>query len=180
MPQVYVLAAVDAEVKRLADIAGVDHSAITVFDEVREHWRKLARHTLAVMEHKAEVEASAADADNRAAKAEAEVARLSTLLNTPHLHQFAEAVVMEALHQRERWGVRHDAGKTDADWHWLIGSLSSKALHNPPNKMPPLDAKLHRIIAAAAACANWHAAVAGDHTAMRPGIAPPDGEGMER
>ena len=30
-----------------------------------------------------------------------------------------------------RWGNDGDAGKTDADWFWLIGYLAGKALHNP-------------------------------------------------
>jgi hypothetical protein len=30
----------------------------------------------------------------------------------------------------------HDAGKTDADWYWLIGYLAGKALHNPPEQVP--------------------------------------------
>lgn len=102
----------------------------------------------------------------------ARVAELEAAINTPELHDFAKAVALEAAHQRKRWPSGHDAGKTDADWFWLIGYLSGKALHNPPNEMAPHDAKLHRIVTIAAAAANWHAAVAGDHTAMRPGIDP--------
>ena len=96
-----------------------------------------------------------------------EVERLRGLLNTPEIQDFSKAVVLEALHQRERWG----SGKTDADWFWLLGFLAGKALHNPgddPKK------KLHRIITIAAAAANWHAAVQGQ-TNMRPGILPPPG-----
>lgn len=94
-------------------------------------------------------------------------------LNTPEVKDFAAAVVLEAQHQRARWSTEHDAGKTDADWFWLIGYLAGKALHNPPNEMPPNDARLHRIITVAAAAANWHAATSGSSNAMRPGIEPP-------
>lgn len=66
------------------------------------------------------------------AKLRARVAELEAKLNTPEIVDFAKAVELEAAHQRERWGSAHDAGKTDADWFWLIGYLSGKALHNPP------------------------------------------------
>lgn len=83
-----------------------------------------------------------------------EVARLQSLINTPHTFDFMQAVQLEAVHQRERWGSEHDEGKTDADWFWLIGYLAGKALHKPENQ-------LHHIITTAAACLNWHAARAG-------------------
>ena len=82
--------------------------------------------------------------------------RLRSLLNTPEIHDFAKAVVLGALHQRERWGSDHDAGKTDADWFWLIGYLAGKALHNPDGDR---EKRLHRIITIAAAACNWHAAI---------------------
>jgi hypothetical protein len=76
----------------------------------------------------------------------------------------------EALHQREKWEHDGDTGKADADWFWLIGYLAGKALHNPAKEdMPPVEARLHRIITVAAAAANWHAATMGVYAAMRPG-----------
>lgn len=105
-----------------------------------------------------------------------QVAALEARLNTPEFVSFRDAVVLEAAHQVERWGTEHDAGKTDAEWLWLIGYLIGKALHNPgvtPDNAT--EKKLHRIIAAAAACANWHAQVIGKSN-MRPGIEPPTGE----
>ena len=101
-----------------------------------------------------------------------EVKRLRALLNTPEIADFAKAVQLEAAHQRERWPSEQDAGKTDADWFWLIGYLAGKALHNPGGEP---DKQLHRIITVAAAAANWHAAKLGQ-TNMRPGIATPAGE----
>jgi hypothetical protein len=97
-------------------------------------------------------------------------------INSPELLDFVRAVHNEALHQRERWGIEGDAGKSDADWLWLIGYLAGKALHNPPkDDMAPVAAKLHRIITVAAAAANWHAATMGTFDQMRPGIAAPEG-----
>ena len=99
------------------------------------------------------------------------VAELETQLNTPELHDFAGGVVSEAQHQRARWGVENDAGKTPADWFWLLGYLAGKALAaaNAGNA----EKALHHCISSAAALANWHAHLSGASTAMRPGIEPP-------
>ncbi len=99
-----------------------------------------------------------------------ELERLRALVNTPELHDFSRAVVLEAAHQRERWGSDHDAGKAPEDWFWLLGYLGGKALaaHSSGNT----DKALHHTISSAAALANWHAAISGTHTAMRPGIDP--------
>jgi hypothetical protein len=103
---------------------------------------------------------------------QAEVDRLRSLINTPHTNDFLNAVRLEAAHQRERWSVEHDAGKTDADWFWLIGYLAGKALNKP-------EKQLHHIITTAAACLNWHANKTGASTSMRPGIEPPSSQGEE-
>lgn len=87
-------------------------------------------------------------------------------INTPEIRDFIAAVEREALHQRERWGSEHDAGKADADWFWLIGFLAGKAIR--PDTTP--EKQLHHIITTAAALLNWHSAKIGMHTAMRPGI----------
>jgi hypothetical protein len=93
-------------------------------------------------------------------------------IDTPELHDFAKGVVLEAQHQRSRWGTEHDSGKEPSDWFWLIGYLAGKCLasHLAGNT----DKALHHAITAAAALANWHAAILGK-TDMRPGIEPPDG-----
>ena len=110
------------------------------------------------------------------------VRELEGLINAPEILDFEKAVKLEAAHQRERWGSDHDAGKTDADWFWLIGYLAGKSLHNPGGEQ---EKKLHRIVTVAAAACNWHAATLGK-TNMRPGIDParaalaPEGkEGVE-
>lgn len=97
-----------------------------------------------------------------------------TKLNTPELHDFARGVVLEAAHQRARWGSEHDAGKTPANWFWLVGYLAGKALRShidgliAPGDGEPTKA-LHHTITAAAALANWHSAILGK-TDMRPGL----------
>lgn len=91
-----------------------------------------------------------------------DVCRLQMERDTPHTTDFIKAVELEALHQRARWAADHDAGKTDADWFWLIGYLAGKALNKP-------EKQLHHIITTAAACLNWHAGKVGADTRMRPG-----------
>lgn len=89
------------------------------------------------------------------------------LLNTPEIEYFLIAVEREALHQRQRWGAEHDGGKTAADWFWLIGYLAGKALTSALTG--DRDKALHHIITTAAACLNWHGAITGNYTGMRPG-----------
>ena len=84
-------------------------------------------------------------------------------------------LALEAAHQRERFSVDHDAGKGPEDWFWLVGYLAGKALRSAI--AGDLDKALHHCISTAAALANWHAALLGADNRMRPGIAPPDGEG---
>lgn len=122
--------------------------------------------------------------------ASADLLRLDGLINNPHTDEFLEAVKLEAAHQRERWGTDHDAGKTDADWFWLVGHLAGKALHSgtqvevaqfnasyqgQESRRHHTEKRLHHIITTAAALLNWHAARTGADTRMRPGIAPPGG-----
>jgi hypothetical protein len=97
-----------------------------------------------------------------------EVADLRALINTPHTNNFLEAVRLEAVHQRERWGSEHDAGKTQADWFWLLGYLGQKALYAA--LAGDTEKALHHTISSAAMLLNWHAALSGADTRMRPGI----------
>jgi hypothetical protein len=103
-----------------------------------------------------------------------EVKRLDRLINNPEIHDFTSAVIREAIHQQERWSVDHDLGKTPADWFWLLGYLSGKALASAITG--DFEKALHHIISSAAALANWHRAITGSHTSMRPGAADPDWE----
>lgn len=115
--------------------------------------------------------ASSADRDLLAEldQVRAERDALARRLNTPELIDFAAGTVSEAAHQRERWGSAHDAGKTPADWFWLIGFLAGKALH--AQVAGDTEKALHHTISTAAALANWHGAILGTH-GMRPGLAP--------
>lgn len=107
-----------------------------------------------------------------AARLAVESSRLRKLVNAPELIDFAQGCVLEAAHQRERYGSDHDAGKTPADWFWLIGYLSQKAMVS--QIAGDRDKALHHCIAAGAAMANWHAAILGADNSMRPGIEPPE------
>lgn len=111
-------------------------------------------------------DAACAALEESVEKMRAERDALRAELNTPHTADFLYAVRIEAAHQRERWGVEHDAGKADSDWFWLVGYLAGKALQPGID----LEKKLHRVIAAAAALLNWHANASGVDTRMRPGI----------
>lgn len=93
---------------------------------------------------------------------------LEKKLNSPELHDFAQGVILEAAHQSERWGSEHDAGKEPQDWFWVVGYLAGKALaaHISGNT----EKALHHTISAAAVLNNWHAAISGASTVMRPGI----------
>lgn len=100
--------------------------------------------------------------------AEKERDELAAKLSTPELLDFAYGVLLEASHQRERWGADHDAGKEPEDWFWLLGYLGGKALRAA--KDGDRDKALHHCISSAAALANWHAAILGANNTMRPGI----------
>lgn len=90
----------------------------------------------------------------------AELRRLRALLDTPELHDFSRAVVLEAAHQRERW--EHDARKAHSDWFWLVGYLAGKALHAVI--VGDRAKALHHCISTAAVLANWHARIASEPT----------------
>lgn len=84
---------------------------------------------------------------------------LESLLNQPHTADFISAVEFEAGHQRLRWDASHDAAKQPADWFWLLGYLSGKALSGFVGG--DNDKALHHIISSAAVLLNWHRQEAG-------------------
>lgn len=88
----------------------------------------------------------------------------------PETENFFKGVPLEAAHQRTRWSSDHDAGKSPADWFWLVGYLAGKCLsaHISGDR----EKALHHTISSAAALANWHMAIKGA-TNMRPGIDTP-------
>lgn len=99
---------------------------------------------------------------------QAQVEALLTERDHPETEDFFKGVPLEAAHQRARWSSAHDAGKTPADWFWLVGYLAGKCLaaHIAANR----EKALHHTISTAAALANWHLAIR-EATDMRPGIA---------
>lgn len=101
---------------------------------------------------------------------QAEVDRLKAERDHPETKDFFKGVPLEAAHQRARWPSEQDAGKSPADWFWLIGYLAGKCLaaHIAGNR----EKALHHTISTAAALANWHLAIKGA-TIMRPGIDTP-------
>lgn len=116
------------------------------------------------------LEAAGASTNAQIEALRARVAELEAERDTPETADFIEGVKREAAHQRYRWGVDHDAGKTPFDWFWLIGYLAQKAA----NAAVQGDSKkaMHHTISTAAALANWHLFLAGVDTRMRPGIDP--------
>jgi hypothetical protein len=90
------------------------------------------------------------------------IATLRGQLNTPEIEDFARGVVLEAAHQRQRWGSAHDRSKSAENWFWLVGYLAGKALRAciDGNR----EKALHHTISTAACLANWHQAIRSDPT----------------
>jgi len=98
-----------------------------------------------------------------------EVERLEKLVNTPHTHDWLEAVPLEAAHQIERWGTDHDDGKSPFDWFWLIGYLSQKAAQSAV--AGDVEKAKHHTISTGACLLNWYRRMTGDDYTFQPGIA---------
>lgn len=106
----------------------------------------------------------------RSTAAEARVAELERLINNPETDDWLSGARLEAAHQVERWGSAHDAGKTAWDWFWLIGYLAQKAA--AAQVAGDGHKAKHHTISTAAALLNWHRALTGSSSVMRPGIDP--------
>jgi len=87
---------------------------------------------------------------------------LHTLINNPHTESFLNDVRLEAAHQRDRFGLAHDRGKSAENWFWLVGYLSGKCLRAVITG-DKTKAK-HHTISSAAALANWFEAIDRDET----------------
>lgn len=92
----------------------------------------------------------------------AEGDRLEALVNTPETEDFLLGVKIEAAHQVEKWGEAHDRGKSAENWFWLVGFLAGKCLRAAIEG--DRTKALHHTVSTAAACANWHRAIAADQT----------------
>ena len=100
----------------------------------------------------------------------AELAALKGLIERPHIGEWADEVILEAAHQKERWGTEHDEGKDPQDWFWLVGHLVGKALRA---HIDGDDRKArHHTVSAGAVLAHWAAHIDGIDSVFRPGLGP--------
>lgn len=97
-----------------------------------------------------------------------EVQRLRALIARPYIGSWLDEILIEAAHQRERWGATQDTGKTPQDWFWLVGYLAGKALaaHMAGDK----EKAHHHTVSTAAVLAHWAAAIDENENVFRPGI----------
>jgi len=102
----------------------------------------------------------------------ARVLELEGRINTPHTHDWFEAVRLEAAHQVERWGTKHDEGKAPQDWFWLLGYLGGKALASA--LLGDDEKAKHHTISSGAMLLNWFRQLNGESNELRPGIADPE------
>lgn len=98
--------------------------------------------------------ATIAQQQERINELEIQLKIMRDILDTPILEPFAEAVVLEAKHQRARHGDQHDAVKDAFDWFWALGYLGGKAAR--AEKDGDIPKALHHTVTAAALLANWH------------------------
>jgi hypothetical protein len=98
----------------------------------------------------------------------ADLKRARDLISRPYIGAWADEVIVEAAHQRARWGADQDHGKSPEDWFWLIGYLAGKALAS--HKAGDMSKARHHTVSTAAVLAHWAAAVAGDESVFRPGL----------
>ena len=82
---------------------------------------------------------------------------LKELLSVTEIDEFYEGVMLEAAHQRQRWGDAHDRNKSAENWFWLIGYLAGKACRSA---IEGDQAKArHHTISSAAALFQWWKAI---------------------
>ncbi len=122
------------------------------------------------MTPRTDMETGASKAGVEAGFDPARAALRQEIINSPETADFMAGVPIEATHQRERWGSDHDAGKSPFDWFWLVGYLAQKAAASAV--AGDAEKAKHHTISTAAALANWHLALSGTDTRMRPGIDP--------
>lgn len=115
----------------LEELIGPPHKSVIVAGDHPGLVDHLAKHILEASRERFALAAAIRVAVAAITGLEKERDAALALLNTPEVLDFVRAVQLEAAHQRKRWPSEHDAGKTDADWFWLIGYLAGKALHNP-------------------------------------------------
>lgn len=85
---------------------------------------------------------------------DARIRELEALISSPETEDFTRGVSLEVAHQADRWGPRHDADKSPADWFWLIGYLAQKAM--TAQLAGDVEKARHHCITSAAALSLWH------------------------
>lgn len=95
-----------------------------------------------------------------------ENARLRELIGRPYIGAWADEIIVEAAHQRDRWGADHDHGKQPEDWFWLVGYLAGKCL--AAYKAGDQSKARHHTVSTAAVLAHWAAAIDGNEGVFRP------------
>ena len=121
----------------------------------RECWQEWPPHATADIDQAPRLDRWLAPAGSQeTSRLQAEVDRLTTLLNTPLLDDFTAAVQREAAHQRERWGEAHDARKAPEDWFWTLSYLAGKALRAQLDE--DRERALHHTVSSAALLLCWH------------------------
>lgn len=98
----------------------------------------------------------------------AENAHLRALISRPYVGAWTDAVIIEAAHQRERWGAEHDHGKGVEDWFWLVGYLAGKCL--AAHKAGDTEKAMHHTVSTGAALTHWAAQIGGHENVFRPGL----------
>lgn len=96
------------------------------------------------------------------------VKQLESLLSTPSTNDWFKSVRLEAGHQNFTRDSKHDAGKTPADWFWLIGYLAQKAM--TAHQEGEVNKARHHTISTAAVLLNWFRAINGEQSGMVPGL----------
>jgi hypothetical protein len=90
---------------------------------------------------------------------------MQKMLSTPEMARFLAGFVLEAVHQRLKWGDAHDAGKTAADWallfNYIQGKIAAAVFNGTEEKLK------HHLITLAAICYNYHRTLPG--TKIMPG-----------
>lgn len=97
-----------------------------------------------------------------------EVERLRDLISRPYIGTWTDEIIVEAAHQRDRWGANHDHGKAPEDWFWLIGYLAGKCL--AAHRAGDAAKAHHHTVSTAAVLAHWAAAIDGNEGVFRPGL----------
>lgn len=98
----------------------------------------------------------------------AENEALKQLIGRPYIGAWSDEVIVEAAHQRYRWGSQSDQGKSPEDWFWLLGYLLGKCL--AAHRAGDMAKARHHTVSSAAALAHWCALIDGNDEVFRPGL----------